>query len=751
MADDFQEYLTNPDKQPPVSDDSIIKEIDAANEKDYLKKLKKKNKGYLIDLDILERERIAKYICDRFDESKLSHKEVCDRIDKYDETHRMVRKEVAGSDGDMPNYTTPLSTVTHEVIHANIMNVFFTPAELMRVLPTEQNDIPKISKLSTFGNWSINNELEIFERFDRLDHYSTKIGECPFMVHWEKKYGTEIKREMIMNPANPEEPLIDPDTKEPIYQEREEPKLLYNGPKLEIFSRKDYFQPENSVMDKLPEWEGLRVPKSYDEYLREELQGKMYAGSIEEILDWASGDSDSEIKDYEGQSIPAGAWEKDFHLWFGKLRINTVKKRDGENKVEEYQELEDEFIALVNIKDQVLCSLRKNKFPLKMRPLDVDYFLPDDEGRRRGLGVYEMMEGPQACYDALYNQFVHCAVQSNSPIAFFSPMGNLKNEPIKLQYGYMYPTSDPNSVKVVQFPQPNQSLQNMLEIVSYWAQMLFGISDYSAGMESKIDPSAPAKKAELVVAQGSVRLNMIIKRKNQTLRNIFKRWFLLYKENMPPNKFMRIAGNDKDNPWEFQSITLQDFALNSIPDFELVGNVLNANKNLEVNKRLALYKLFSTDPLFAPDTREGMMRRVELVKWLADGIDESGLSKFMPKPPGEMVQTPEEENARFMQGDSGVPTQGEDHVYHLKVHAELMRDPTVPDEIKEKIVIPHINKTVEMLKTQITQQMVLSRMQPITGGQPNAVTQRAPGVQVGSPQGMVQGQSAGMEGFTGGV
>ena len=66
-----------------------------------------------------------------------------------------------------------------------------------------------------------------------------------------------------MNPQDLTQPMIDPDTKEPLFQEIEETKLLYSGPKLEVFSRKDYVQPLNALMDKIPDWEMRKVRIEY--------------------------------------------------------------------------------------------------------------------------------------------------------------------------------------------------------------------------------------------------------------------------------------------------------------------------------------------------------------------------------------------------------------------------------------------------------------------------------------------------------
>ena len=725
MADDFQDNLQDPEN-PAIGDEQIIAEIDASNEKDFLTQLKKKNKEFLVKgLSVVERERIAKWIVDRFEDVKGKHSELSDKIDEWDEVWRMVRKEPIGSDGDTPNYRSPLSTVALEVIHANQLNVFFTPKDIMRVIPTEEGDIPKVKKISTFGNWSTKNELDIFNKIDRLFHYSGKTGEAPYMVHWVKEYGTDIKREVVRNPANPSEPLFDPDTQEVLFQEVEEQKLLYNGPRLEVFSRKDYIQPENAMMDETPEWEMRRIRKSFDWYLREELQGNMYAGSISEITDWGSDDPDVDRPDFEGDAIPVGKWNQEFLQFYGRMRVKIIKE-DQENDTDDFQELEEEFIAIVHRTSQTLCQLRINKFPLKMRPIGVDYFIPDDEGRRRAMGVMEFLEGQQKSYDALYNQFIYGTVQSNNPVGFFEPLGNMRNEPLKIKNGYMFPTANAQSVNFLKLPPPDASIQIMLELITSWAELLFGISSFSAGVESKIDPDAPAKKAEIVVAQGNVRLNAIIKRKNQTLQDIFKRWFLLYKANMPPNKFMRIVGDSTDNPWKFESITLADFALKSIPDFELTGNVLNANKALEANKALAIYNVLVQNPLFQPQSPQGIQALHSVTKWLIDKLDETGLSRFLPEAPGENVQTPEEENARFLQGDSGQPSEGEDHVNHLKVHRDFLLDPSVPDEVKQELVMPHIQETIKMLQQETTQRIALQQVAGPQGVQQQQAPQQAP-------------------------
>jgi hypothetical protein len=707
----MEDFLSEPvgEKVESKVEPKKPKTVSNADQKNYLRGIKKRNKYLLENLVDEEKKRIAEYIIKEYNEAKGEHQELCDKLDDWDEVSRLVRKEVSGSGGELPNYRLPISVVAGEVVHANCMNVFFSPKDLMRCLPTAADDIKKVNNVSIFGNWSIKNELDIFNKVDQLFHASGKNGEGVYMIYWKKEYGVEVKCIPIKDDDG--NIIYDEETKDPIYQEIEEPTLLYNAPWMEVINRRDYIQPRDSMMGQKPPWEARIVRISYDIYLRDQLQGKYYNETIEKIKDWpATTEKEVTSQDYDGDDAGTPAWSKDFLEWYGGMRINCVKTDVDEQEEVEAYELEDEFIAVVHIKSRTLCAIRKNRFPLKMRPFGIDYLMPDDSGRRAGLGIYELMDPLQKCYDALWNQFINSIDLSNQPIVFFSPTGNTRDEKFKIQRGFAYPTSDPNSVKLFQFPGPNQALNIGMELVQQWAQLLFGISDYAAGIESTIDPSAPAKKAQIIVDQGNVRLNMIIKRKNDVLKDIFKRWFLLYRDNMPKNKFMRIAGEgENDNPWKFEPISYEDFALQSLPDFELTGNILNANKQLEANKAIAIYQMLSTNMFFMPQTQQGLQALRSLTKWLIDKLDDAGLSRFLPEVQNEgILYTAAEENAVMLQGQQITPLPNEDHLQHLKDHMAFINDPSTPEEIKANVG-QHIKETIELIKKQMASNLAMQQ------------------------------------------
>lgn len=708
---DIGDVISAQDQQPEVMAGSFKpREVTSSQEKDYLSKIKKRNKYLLQDITDEEAQRIADYVIAKYNEALPAHEELCLKIDEWDEVSRLIRKEVIGSTGDLPNYRLPFSLVAHEVIHANILNVFFSPKDIMRVIPVSADDISKVNNVSTFGNWSLKNELDIFNKVDQLFHGSEKAGESVAMIYWKKEYGIEIKREPIRGADG--QVVYDEETKDPVYHEIEEPKLIYNAPWMDVLSRKDYIQPPECRMGEVPEYEGRILRLSYDQCLREELQAKFRSDVTRDIKDWGSVTQksvESQTIDGESESVPK--WSKEFIEMYIRMRINLIKQEATDEEQIEAYELEDEFIVTVHIKTRKLCALRKNRFPLKMRPFIVDYFIPDDTGRRSALGIYELMDSLQKAYDTLFNQFIYSVELSNNPIVFFTPTGNMRAEKMKLQKGFMYPTSDANSVKIFDFPGPNDSLQYALQLIQQWGQFLFGISDYAAGMESTIDPSAPAKKAQIIVEQGNVRLNLIIKRKLDTLKQIFKMWYLLYRDNMPANKFMRISGEGEgDNPWKFEAISYEDFALQSIPDFELTGNVLNANKQLEANKAIAIYQMMATNYFFNPQTPQGLQALRSLTKWLIDKMDDAGLSRFLPQVQNEgILYTPEEENAVMVKGNKVIVIPSDDDIHHIKSHGEFINSPTVPEEIKP-LVGQHIKEHIQSMQMKMQQSAATHNM-----------------------------------------
>ncbi len=739
LKDNPQEGINeNVNVQEAHSGELKPEDLTDGQKKEYLGGIKKRNKYLLIDTTIEERKRIGNEIIRLYNEALPEHEELCLKIDTWDEVSRLMRKEVIGSTGELPNYRMPLTFLTHEVIHSNVMNVFFSPQETMRCIPTAVDDVSKVNNIMVFGNWSMKNEMDLFGRFDNLDHASTKNGESVAMIYWDKRYGVEIQRIPMKDEQG--NVIYDDDTKEPIYQEKEVSKIIYNAPVMEVLNRKDYIQPKDCMMNEIPEWEACYRRFTYDSFLRDELQGKFYDGSIDLIKNWPSSEAPAiERETYEGEEVKVPAWSKEFLMWFGRMRINVIEEALQPNEAVKAYELEDELEAIVHIRTKTLVALKKNRRPMKQRPFVVDYFQPDDTGRRAGLGVYEMMDSLQKCYDATFNNYVYGEELSNNPIVFFSPTGNMRDERFKIQKGFAYPTSDPNSVKLFQFPQPNESSRMLMDLIQQWAQFMFGISDYAAGMQSNIDPSASGKKVQLIVEQGNVRLNMIIKRKNDTLKEIFKRWYLLYRDNMPPNKFMRIAGEQKD-PWKFEAISYEDFALQSIPDFELTGNILNANKQLEANKAIAVYQLLVANMMFNPATQDGQRAYSQLTKWLIDKIGDAQLSNFVGGTDDEgVVLTPEEENALMLQGEEDVqPHQGEDIQHHLTVHIQYLQAAHIPDNIKVHIA-KHIQATLLMAKQMMAQKlaMIQAGMPPqgAQAGMPSAMPGAKPGQQPQAPQG----------------
>ena len=90
----------------------------------------------------------------------------------------------------------------------------------------------------------------------------------------------------------------------------------------------------------------------------------------------------------------------------------------------------------------------------------------------------------------------------------------------------------------------------------------------------------------------------------------------------------------------------------------------------------------------------------------------------------------------MLQGDVIKPLPNEDFINHIQVHRAMLIDPTVPEEIKTKLIIPHLEETTKMMQAVLTQQLVMSEAMGQMGmpqGQPGQMQGGMGGQPTGQP------------------
>ena len=151
--------------------------------------------------------------------------------------------------------------------------------------------------------------------------------------------------------------------------------------------------------------------------------------------------------------------------------------------------------------------------------------------------------------------------------------------------------------------------------------------------------------------------------------------------------------------------------------------------------------MLSTNVFFSPQTQQGLQALRSLTKWVIDKLDDAGLSRFLPKIQNEgIIYTPEEENARMLQGDEIEPLENEDHVSHLRSHAMFLNDPNTPEQIKP-IIGEHIKSTIEMIKQSMARNMVMQGFGGVNPIQPPQVNGMPNNGGQGMPINNIQGES----------
>ena len=99
-----------------------------------------------------------------------------------------------------------------------------------------------------------------------------------------------------------------------------------------------------------------------------------------------------------------------------------------------------------------------------------------------------------------------------------------------------------------------------------------------------------------------------------------------------------------------------------------------------------------------------MQAYYKITKWWLDKMDAMGVSKFIPQPKGDFIQSPEEENAMLLQGDKPEANERDNHLNHMRSHNRLISNPAVPPEVK-KNAVEHLREHFGRLQGQMGKEM----------------------------------------------
>lgn len=395
---------------------------------------------------------------------------------------------------------------------------------------------------------------------------------------------------------------------------------------------------------------------------------------------------------------------------------------------------------------QMTNITKSGKRPLDFTKLDSRLEAPAENF---GIGMLEKVKELAEEVDAIFNQLTDGNTLSILTPGFYDPGGDLDAASLSLAPNRMVPVSDPQ--RNVYFPTINiqtEKLLNAIRLVLEFVERLTAASSYVLGKESEVvGGSGTATRTNAIVGAANERFALPSKRLREGAGRIIQNHLDLLQLNIPPGLETRILGED-GQPL-FDENELSAMGISGEFDSFLLEDPTFGSSDMEKEVSSMLYSVLMQNMIVATDP-------VKVYEITADLIKAYGKEpeKYLgPKPDGDMIDSPEDENTLMIQGDfkrvRAMIT--ENHLDHIRVHTELMQSPSIAEIAAQTPEL--VNQIMQFNQQHIMEHMqMMQAMQSIVGkfgggasGEQGSGVGEGPGDQKGSGGPQTPGGLGGME------
>lgn len=394
---------------------------------------------------------------------------------------------------------------------------------------------------------------------------------------------------------------------------------------------------------------------------------------------------------------------------------------------------------------QMTNITKSGKRPLDFTKLESRIDCPTENF---GMGILEKVKELAEEVDAIFNQMTDGNTLAILLPGFFDPSGDLDAASLSLAPNRLVPVSDPQ--RNVYFPQINvqtEKLLNAIRLVLEFIERLTAASSYVLGKESEVvGGSGTATRTNAIVGAANERFALPSKRLREGAGRIIQNHLDLLQLNIPPGLESRILGED-GQPL-FTKDELSSLGITGEYDAYLLEDPSFGSSDMEKEVSSMLYSILMQNMIVATDP-------VKIYEVTADLIKAYGKEpeKYLgPKPDTDMIDSPEDENTLMIQGDfkrvRAMIT--ENHVEHLRVHAQLEQSPTLAQialqapELVNEIILFNRQHMMEHMQQLQAMQAMYSKFGG-SSGQPGGGVGEGPGDQKGSGGPQTPGGLGGME------
>jgi hypothetical protein len=355
------------------------------------------------------------------------------------------------------------------------------------------------------------------------------------------------------------------------------------------------------------------------------------------------------------------------HMQLTRLMVFDCYDIDGDGLDEDviwWYILETNTVIKVMYKSEIYPGMR--------RPFAESQFLPV-KGRKRGISLLEMIEGTHDLIKQTFDQTIDAGTITTTPFGFYRASGSVKQEPMRLHAGELYPLSDPQ--RDIYFPQmPNNSQSfgfNLMTVLDQMQEKTTTVGDLQLGRVPPGQATAlrSASGAQTIIGQGEARPERILRRFFMGLTEIYVQIHELNKVFLPEKKEYFVTKFKKIGESPYRQADKE--TIKAQYAFSFRANVLNTSKEA-LQTSLSQLSSFYLNPILLQMGLVSPENVYRLAKDLGSSFGHNG-SEYLtqPSPEANMPKLMAEEAISMIidgQIPMGTPEEG------AQMHLQKMQD-----------------------------------------------------------------------------
>lgn len=567
------------------------------------------------------------------------------------------------------NICLPLLSIATLQFHARAYDALIPPREVMRALPTGDEDIPRADRVSKYMNYQILYKMPDFE-----EGMDKTLMQLPIVGDVFRKTVYDNDLEMVVS----------------VYTSADDVVVNYGVQSVETAKRithRLYMTP----------WD-----------INRRVNGRVYA-------EWArnlpSGTVDikSEIKEMvdkqQGIEEPAsGTSVKD--------RIVLEQHRDWDL---EGSGVGQPYVITVDYETRrVLRITRREYLDPNGVPARVDYFthyvfFPNPEGFY-GLGFGILIRHLNEAANTIINEVIDAGTLANMQGGFVLARSGLKTGAVHMERGkYKAVNSSVDDIRKAifnfDFKGPNQTLYAVLGLLYEYSKLVSSISETMTGQLPSSD--TPASTVQALIEEGRKVFSSIHKRIHRSFKKELSKIFRLNSIYLNEEEYFKVLGDSNIPQGEEFRIGRSDFL--ETRDVIPVSDPAIISRAEKVMKAERVLQQTFTSPL----TAQNQEAQFAATKRFYEAMEVPNIAEILKPPPPPPDLPPEQENANFFTEQPANVLPNQDHGWHLQIHkAFLEQDLLFSNELTtqgKKLAEQHVQATLAALymqQRQREQQMI---------------------------------------------